>query len=140
MIQFSPLQTTNPDTLAEIARALSLNHNLECVDGVENRCFLTLDGNQTIGYCLFHILGNGVAQLTQIYIKPTERKFKLGDGLFRAVLNSLEINGVSQVYASGNSEELSFYKHEGLIESESGLVSLESIATFFSKPCKGHKK
>lgn len=159
MIQFSPQQTTNRDVLSTIARELEVEmdfDNLQSADAMKLRCFSVLDGDAHIGYCLFQILENSTGHLKQIYIKPTERKFKLGDGLFRAVLNSLEIHGVNQVVATGNSEEMAFYRHEGMISAKTEMlertgvdmhtadfsqyVILESIKDFFSKPCKGHKK
>ena len=159
MIQFSPLKTTNRETLSEITRELDVEmgfDDLQIADAMKLQCFSVLDGETHLGYCLFLIMENSVAHLKQIYIKPTERKFKLGDGLFRAVLNSLEIHGVNQVVATGKSEEMAFYRHEGMISVEpevlekisadinaadfSQFVFLESIKAFFSKPCKGHKK
>lgn len=159
MIQFSPLKTTNRDVLSAIASELDVeidSDTLQSADAAKLRCFSVLDGDTHIGYCLFQILENSAAHLKQIYIKPNERKFKLGDGLFRAVLNSLEIQGVNQVVATGKSEEMAFYRHEGMISVEpevlekisadinaadfSQFVFLESIKAFFSKPCKGHKK
>lgn len=125
----------------------------------ETKCFIVDDGGQIIGVCIYDWIEAHMACIQAIYLKESERNYKLGDGLFRATLNSIELNGGSCVICRGCESEITFYVHEGLEQlsinstrlsnriwekvicsKNDQFAFLESIQAFFSKPCKGHNK
>jgi len=155
VIQFKPLISLNRETIKEIESALNITLDVEINNTSSDKVFVVQEGNQILGCCLFETLTTEYTLLKQVYINPKERKQKLGDALFRAVLNSIELNGGKHVSAYGNDEEISFYLHEGMkrISDEDArtynwnisigkyqpTIFLPSIADFFNTPCKGHK-
>lgn len=121
--------------------------------------FVVCDGDVIIGICQFEFIDPNTALIDGIYITPAERKLKLGDGLLRATLNSIEIRGGSSVIFIANEEEHSFYQHyqfgdidlqnqpltssnEKIQKMSNGnhLMQLTSISEFFNKPCKSSVK
>ncbi len=160
MIQFRPfLEAANQNRL-DLFTALELDAiTIEQLQHEENHFFVIDDGGGIIGFCAYEYATPNLAHIKAIYVKPSERNNKFGDGLFRSVLNSIEINGGTHVILSGNQMELDFYAHEGLSPvalNREGLSAevhhvmdpllnqsfsyLDSIEVYFNKPCKGHLK
>lgn len=156
MIHFRPYNQQKDVPMMNILTELGIENFVNLNE--ETKCFLVEDGGQIIGACVYDWLEPHIACIQAIYLNESERKYKLGDGLFRATLNSIELNGGSHVICCGCENEIAFYLHEGLdlISKRSTRVSegiwdkgicskqdqfafLESIQAFFSKPCKGHK-
>lgn len=97
-----------------------------------------LEGNgEILGVCAYDILEQTMGYIHYIYVKPSERRQRFGDGLFRAVLNSMDLRGVISVACSSQCTDLEskFYKFEGL-EWSGNQYRLSSINAFFKKPCK----
>lgn len=121
--------------------------------------FVVYDRDIILGICQFEFIDSNTALIDGIYITPAERKLKLGDGLLRATLNSIEIKGGSSVIFIANEEEHSFYQHyqfediniqnqlltssyEKIQKMGNGnhLMQLSSISEFFNQPCKSSVK
>lgn len=121
--------------------------------------FVVYDGEKILGISQYRFLDADIAMIDCIYITPTERKLKLGDGLLRATLNSIEIRKGSSVIFYVNDEECSFYSHigfsafapqvitskfdiENIVEDRplNCLMYLDSISDFFDQPCKSSVK
>jgi len=160
MIQFRPYLEKTHETLLAMFTAFEIDLvTIENLLHVDNRFFVIDDGESIIGFCAYTFATPELAHIKAIYVAPNERNNNFGDGLFRSVLNSIEINGGVHVILSGNETELAFYAHEGLSSvglSREGLSSevhsvinplqnetfsyLESIKSYFDKPCKGQLK
>lgn len=160
MIQFRPYTEKTSESLLALLTAFDIELTMiESLLHSDNRFFIIDDGDAIIGFCAYVFVTPDLAHIMAIYVKPTERKNKFGDGLFRSVLNSIEINGGRHVILSGNQTELDFYAHEGLSKvtlNREGLSAevhsainplknesfsyLESIEGYFKKPCKGQLK
>jgi len=160
MIQFRPYTEKTSESILALLTQFEIDHAMiEQLMHVDNRFFVVNDGDAIIGFCAYTFATPELAHIMAIYIVHSERKNKFGDGLFRAVLNSIEINGGVHVILSGNQMELNFYTHEGLspvalnrdglsaevhsalnpLQNES-FSYLESIENYFNKPCKGQLK
>lgn len=160
MIQFRPYTEKTTASLLTLLTDLEIDaSSIEQLMHAENRFFVIDDSNAIIGFCAYEFATPNLAHIKAIYVKSSERKNKFGDGLFRSVLNSIELNGGKHVILSGNQTELDFYEHEGLLPvalNREGLSAevhsvlnpmeseqfsyLESIEGYFNKPCKGQIK
>ena len=160
MIQFRPYTEKTTEALLALLTIFEIDQAMiEQLLHVDNRFFVIDDGDAIIGFSAYTFATPELAHIMAIYVAPQERKNKFGDGLFRAVLNSIEINGGRHVILSGNQTELDFYAHEGLSSvalNREGLSAevhsvinplqnesfsyLESIENYFKKPCKGQLK
>ena len=160
MIQFRPYTEKTSESLLALLTAFEIDAvTIEQLMPVDNRFFVIDDGDAIIGFCAYTFATEELAHIMAIYVVPSERENKFGDGLFRSVLNSIEINGGRHVILSGNQTELDFYAHEGLAPvalNREGLSAevhsainplqnesfsyLESIENYFKKPCKGQLK
>jgi N-acetylglutamate synthase-like GNAT family acetyltransferase len=160
MIQFRPYTEKTSESILAMLTAFEIDHAMiDQLMHANNRFFVVDDGDAIIGFCTYAFVTPELAHIMAIFIVPSERKNKFGDGLFRAVLNSIEINGGMHVILSGSQTELDFYAHEGLSPvalNREGLSAevhsaieplqhetfsyLESIEKYFKKPCKGQHK
>ncbi len=160
MIQFRPYTEKTNESILTLLTAFEIDLTMiEKIMHVDTRFFIIDDGDAIIGFCAYAFVSPELAHIMAIYVAPTERNNKFGDGLFRAVLNSIEIHGGRHVVLSGNQTELDFYSHEGLSPvalNREGLSAevhsainplqnetfsyLESIDGYFKKPCKGQLK
>ena len=75
-----------------------------------------------------------------VYVTPKHRRQRYGDGLFRAVLNSMDLNGVVSVACSSQATELEskLYAFEGL-DKTGDQYRLTSISDFFKRPCSAER-
>ena len=156
MIQFRPYNQKKDRLVKEIFQSLGIEK--QAFYSEDAKYFLIDTGEEIIGICAYEMIESHIAHVRTIFIKETERRFKFGDGLFRATLNSIDLNGGISVIFTGNEKELAFYLHEEMEEithgssrlnvavwdkilcnSESKMAYLESVGDFFKKPCKGHK-
>ncbi|HAS74786.1 MAG TPA: hypothetical protein DCS67_11640 [Clostridiales bacterium UBA8960] len=160
MIEFRPLKYSSLVHLTQVLNDVEISaFDYSALDYEKMHSFVVIDGDNTIGLCLYTFLSVDTALVKLVYIKPSERNLKLGDGLLRASLNSIEIHGGERVIFEGNLTEQSFYLHEGMTKlndfSEVEMASFshgmewledryyaccKSISSFFSKPCKGQSK
>lgn len=97
---------------------------------------LEVDG-EIIGVCAYDIIEQTMGYIHYIYVKTEYRRQKFGDGLFRAVLNSMDLKGVISVACSSRSSDLEskLYAYEGL-EKTGDQYRLFSIGDFFNRPCQ----
>lgn len=160
MIEFRPLNFSSLVDLTQVLSDLEVQaFDYSKIELQKIHAFVVLDGGRTIGLCLYDFLKPDLALMRLIFISPSFRGLKLGDGLLRSTLNSIEIHGGNAVIFEGGSEELSFYLHEGMTslidvnDEEMARVKAaystqsarlyafcSSIASFFDKPCKGGSK
>lgn len=157
MIEFRPLTFSSMLHLTEILSELEVTaFDFSTLEYEKLHSFVVIEGSETVGICLYSFLSTDSAVVKLIFIKPSIRNIKLGDGLLRASLNSIEIHGGTHVIFEGNLVEQSFYLHEGMkrlsdvfnTENAPEYNYLEdryyaycsSIFDFFNKPCKGHIK
>lgn len=128
-------------------------------DEISKSHFVVYEGDRLLGICQFELIDVRTAIIDCIYISPSERQMKIGDGLLRATLNGIEIKGGSSVIFIANEEEQSFYKHIGFealdvhdapltsvidkvqkLRFDNVLMQLKSISEFFNQPCKSSRK
>ncbi len=102
----------------------------------QNGFILEVDG-EIIGACAYDILEHTMGYIHYIYVKPAHRRQRFGDGLIRAVLNSMDLHGVVSVACSSQSTELEgkLYVFERF-EATGDQYRLSSISDFFKRPCK----
>ncbi|GAB6108883.1 GNAT family N-acetyltransferase [Fusibacter bizertensis] len=157
------IQRLKDKTLEQAIEDFQLNEQTllrgRLTDETSKSHFVVCEGDRLLGICQFDFIDNSTAIVDCIYISPSERKMKLGDGLLRAILNSIEIRGGSSVIFIANEEEQLFYKHAGFevlddskitsipvldkvdkLSFDNGLMQLKSISEFFNQPCKSSLK
>jgi N-acetylglutamate synthase-like GNAT family acetyltransferase len=101
----------------------------------QNGFILEVDG-EIIGGCAYDILEETMGYIHYVYVKPAHRRQRYGDGLIRAVLNSMDLKGVTSVACSSQSTELEskLYAFERF-ELTGEQYRLSSINEFFKRPC-----
>lgn len=160
MIEFRPLSFDSLLDLTDVLNELEVQAFDFSNASYENtHAFVVFDGGKKVGLSLYSFIRPEMALMNLIYIVPALRGIKLGDGLLRSTLNSIEIHGGKTVIFEGVSEEHSFYLHEGMTsfcditDEEMEKIAeaytamkgrfnayCSSINSFFDKPCKGRAK
>lgn len=104
---------------------------------VYDTMYIVLDGSNVLGFGYSNIY-DGEIYLDHLYIETSERLSKLGDSLFRALLNSLALQGITTVYMRNNPIYNDFLNAEDIyLHGDRYEISLDE---FFSRKCKGSKK
>lgn len=118
--------------------------------------FAIMDGNTLLGHASLKLFkDDSIIQIHELYVLPEERNNKLGDGLFRAILNYGRINfcklAIIEDKEISNSflikEEMKKTKHNELMpqvkklfeENKSNNYYICNIEEFFNKKCNGCK-
>lgn len=114
----------------------------ECLNYDElSLCFDTLyivaDRLEVLGFGYYNIYGNDI-YLDHLYIKANERLNKLGDSLFRTILNSLLMQGVETVFMRADTHYDGFLRAENIERKEDKFVI--RLNEFFSRKCRGSQK
>ncbi len=157
------IQLLKDKSIEELIKCFGIDEGNKLSERIKSESFkahfVVYDRDVILGICQFEFIDPDTALIDGIYITPAERKLKLGDGLLRATLNSIEIKGGSSVIFIANEEEHSFYQHyqfediniqnqrlastyEKVQKMCNGnhLMHLSSISEFFNQPCKGSIK
>lgn len=98
--------------------------------------FIVFDGKDVLGQGGYAIDGTSV-ELTSLYIRKNERLSKLGDSLFRGILNALYIQGKITVTMSQAPCYDAFMSAED-IECEDGEYKINLIE-FFNRKCRSSR-
>lgn len=107
-----------------------------------DHCFVVEDGNRICGIAGYEMTEVDKAEMRYIFVRNEDRGFKLGDGLFRALLNHLDHKKVCQVYVKSSEETNGFFIAEGLevaMTMGEKLVFKAELPDFFNKPCKSSR-
>jgi hypothetical protein len=75
--------------------------------------------------------------IDHLYIKRNERLNKLGDSLFRAILNSLAIRGIQLIYMRNDDLYKGFLQAENIVFESNRFVI--DVGEFFNRKCRGSK-
>jgi hypothetical protein len=112
----------------DLAKKICLNHKVEWNDCLS--VIATLEGGKALNSAVFSYDG----ETGKIYaVDGFEGDFSMLDGLCRAILNIMDINGVKYVYFTKECEDLA---QNYSVEKENGEYKL-SLSGFFKCSCKG---
>lgn len=98
--------------------------------------FVVVDRLDVLGFGYYNAY-DGEVYLDHLYIRERERFNKLGDSLFRAILNSLMQQGTRYVYMRNLEVYRGFLKAEDIPFVEERFVI--DTHEFFTRKCKGSK-
>lgn len=104
-------------------------------EGIEDRfldgiVYVVVDNEDLIGVGKA-ILNNSKWELNYLVIREDKRNQKLGDALFRAILNKLYNQGINVIYSKSKN---SYLLKKGFIINDNTELEL-NISDFFSKCC-----
>lgn len=99
--------------------------------------YLVLEGDEVLGFGYYNIYDDEI-YIDHLFIKPAERLNKLGDSLFRAILNSIHLMGVKMTYMRENALYDDFLASEDLYLSEGRYVI--DLDAFFSRKCNSERQ
>lgn len=104
---------------------------------VYDTMFVVLDNNHVLGFGYYNTYDHKIF-IDQLYIKRSERMQKLGDSLFRAILNANVLEGKTHIYMRDLPIYQDFMRSEELF-ADQGLYSID-LYEFFDRKCKGSKE
>jgi len=155
MVIMRAAETEDKDLLETF---LSKNQLLQLLGDGRNQDFiLLLEGGQLLGCTRFKRLSEGYSAIEGIYVIPSERGMGLGDGLLRATLNYLQLQGFKNAILLSDKATEGFYLQEDLAYInqskdyfklvELAFYTIERLETsfycdideFFSRKCKSSK-
>lgn len=120
-------------------KKLMMQENLEFND--VSLCLETLyvvvDKLDVLGFGYYNQYGDDI-YIDHLFIKTNERLTKLGDSLFRAILNSLALQGKEIVLMRSQSHYDGFLRAENIELHEDTFVI--DLKEFFSRKCRSEKK
>ncbi len=100
-------------------------------------CFLVEEGERILGVAAYKNEG----EIHGLFIDENFRALKLGDGLFRAVLNHFDLLGISEVLVFSQAETYGFFASEPIepvsMPGQNGVFKV-LLPDFFNRPCKGN--
>ncbi|MCH4888840.1 hypothetical protein EZV73_14690 [Acidaminobacter sp. JC074] len=99
--------------------------------------FVVVDRLDVLGFGYYNSY-DGEVYLDHLYIKKNERLNKLGDSLFRAILNSLQLQGITQIYMRQSDLYDGFLKAENIVFEEDRFAI--DTMEFFNRKCRGSKE
>lgn len=119
-----------------------LNHNalpIELTEEQLNRSMIAEEGKIIIGF-VSYIQIEDVYKIDHLFIDPSFRRKKIGDGLLRALLNLIDRRGIREARIQIEPECIPFIEYVGLDleDSEQGIYRA-LLPDFFEKPCRGEK-
>lgn len=138
MIEILRMEDKYLDGLKKLMKLENLN--FEKISLCLDTTFVIIEKKEILGfgyYNAYKINNINKTFIDHLYVKKSERMFKLGDSLFRAILNSLTIHGSSAVYMRKDDLYLEFLKAEeiDLIDNE----YIIKLPDFFERKCRGSK-
>lgn len=107
-----------------------------------NQSYVIEDQGKISGIASYKLKDDKTATIDCLYVKRNERGSKLGDGLFRAILNHLNLRKVTTVFIVGNRIANGFFVAEGLEivavdPNNSDLLTFRvDLPAFFERGCK----
>ena len=111
--------------------------NFEEISLCLDTLYIVADRLEVLGFGYYNIYGNDI-YLDHLYIKSNERLNKLGDSLFRTILNSLMLQGAESVFMRADVHYDVFLKAENIERKDENFVIY--LNEFFSRKCRGSKK
>lgn len=111
--------------------------NFEEISLCLDTLYIVADRLEVLGFGYYNIYGNDI-YLDHLYIKSNERLNKLGDSLFRTILNSLMLQGAERVFMRADVHYDVFLKAENIERKDDDFVIY--LNEFFSRKCRGSKK
>jgi len=116
-----------------VSEGLDFNSVSLCLDSL----YVVANRLDVLGFGYYNIYDNEV-YIDHLYIKRNERLNKLGDSLFRAILNSLQLQGLTVAYMRKSDLYDGFLKSENILFDEERYII--DTTEFFSRKCRGSKK
>jgi len=120
-------------------KKMMLQENLEfndvslCLDTL----YVVVEKLDVLGFGYYNQYDNDFF-IDHLYIKTNERLGKLGDSLFRAILNSMILQGHETVYMRTDSHYDGFLQAENIEKHDDRFVV--DLNEFFSRKCRSSKK
>lgn len=135
MIEITRMEDKYLDGLKKMMLQEGLDYNTVslCLDSL----FVVADRLDVLGFGYYNKYDEEI-YIDHLYIKTNERLNKLGDSLFRAILNSLVLSGVQMVYMRHDEKYEGFLRAENIVF-DNGRFIIDTNE-FFSRKCKGSKE
>lgn len=134
MIEITRMDDKYLDGLKKMMTMENLDFNTVslCLDSL----FVVVNRLDVLGFGYYNVYDNEV-YIDHMYIKVNERLNKFGDSLFRAILNSLTLQGIQQVYMRNDDLYTGFLKAENIMFVD-GRYNIDT-GEFFNRKCRGSK-
>jgi len=116
---------------------LQENLNFDEISLCLETLYVVADRLDVLGFGYYNVYGSDI-YLDHLYIKSNERLNKLGDSLFRTILNSLMLQGAETVFMRADTHYDVFLKAENIERKDDDFVI--DLNEFFSRKCRGSKK
>lgn len=135
MIEITKITDKYIDGLKKMMMMENLDYDTVslCLDSL----FVVADKLDVLGFGYYNVYDDET-YLDHLYIMKNERLNKLGDSLFRAILNSLQLQGITTIYMRQDPLYDGFLKAENIVFDEERFII--DTQEFFSRKCKGSKK
>ncbi len=135
MIEITRIEDKYIDGLKKMMTMEGLDFNAVslCLESL----YVVADRLDVLGFGYFNIY-EGEVYIDHLYIKKNERLNKLGDSLFRTILNSLNLNGVQIIYMRDDELYKGFLQAEN-ISFDTGRFIIDTDE-FFNRKCRGSKE
>lgn len=136
MIEITRYKENYSDSLKKMMLQENLDYNEVslCLDTL----YVVLEKQEILGFGYFNLYDNDVF-IDHLYIKKSERLNKLGDSLFRTILNALNISSIKKVYMRNNDLYHDFLVAEDIKLTEDKKRFLITLPDFFERKCRGSK-
>jgi len=115
---------------------LQENLNFDEISLCLDTLYVVADRLDVLGFGYYNVYGSDI-YLDHLYIKSNERLNKLGDSLFRTILNSLMLQGTETVLMRADTHYDVFLKAENIERKDDEFVI--DLNEFFSRKCRGSK-
>lgn len=135
MIKISKVDPEHIEALKKLMMMEGLNY--DDVSLCLSTLFVVEEREDVLGFGYYNVYGNDI-YIDHLYIKESERLNKLGDSLFRAILNSLNIQGVTEVLMRNIDLYSAFLDAEAIEKTDEKIYTIDLIE-FFNRKCKSAK-
>lgn len=113
---------------------LDFNEISLCLDTL----YIVVERGQALGFGYFNAYDDKI-YIDNLYIKKSERMNKLGDSLFRAILNALNLVFLKNVYMRNSDLYRGFLKAEDIEYDKNTDEFVITLPDFFNRKCRGSK-
>lgn len=136
MIEITRYKENYSDSLKKMMLQENLDYNEVslCLDTL----YVVLEKQEILGFGYFNLYDNDLF-IDHLYIKKSERLNKLGDSLFRTILNALNLSSIKKVYMRNNDLYHDFLVAEDIELTEDKKQFLITLPDFFERKCRGSK-
>lgn len=113
------------------------NYSITLNEETMNNMMIVEEGSTIIGFANY-VIKDEEYWIDHLYIEPSFRKRKIGDGLIRALLNLMDRRSIRTVFMKLPTGFAAYLTVDSYKKDES--IYTATLPDFFEKPCKGSAK